>query len=115
MKYEDFKNEWQDLSTEDKVNLHNDYCREHDADNEIFEFTDDFLNEMFSEPAECARALFFGNVKNWCDKYIRFNGYANLVSMDDYEADDFCEMFVSEIYDHPELWQEYIDDDEDED
>lgn len=42
-------------------------------------FDDEFFDIYFeNKPYEAARATYFGNIQNWNDKYIRFNGYGNL-------------------------------------
>ena len=42
-------------------------------------FDDDFWETYFkNDPYEAARATYFGNIQNWNDDYIRFNGYNNL-------------------------------------
>ena len=42
-------------------------------------FDDDFWENYFkNNPYEAARATYFGNIQNWNDEYIRFNGYGNL-------------------------------------
>ena len=42
-------------------------------------FDDDFWETYFKDdPYEAARATYFGNIQNWNDDYIRFNGYGNL-------------------------------------
>lgn len=42
-------------------------------------FDDDFWEIYFkNDPYEAARATYFGNIQNWNDEYIRFNGYGNL-------------------------------------
>lgn len=42
-------------------------------------FDDDFWKNYFKDnPYEAARATYFGNIQNWNDEYIRFNGYGNL-------------------------------------
>jgi len=53
---------------------------------EVHEFDDEFFNTYFeSKPEEAARATFFGNIQNWMDEYIRFNGYGNLESLNGYQ------------------------------
>jgi len=60
-------------------------CNNPDAD--FYNFDDDFFNEFFEDnPAEAARAVYFGNVQNWNDNYVTFNRYANLETFDDAEA-----------------------------
>lgn len=42
-------------------------------------FDDDFWKNYFkNNPYEAARSTYFGNIQNWNDEYIRFNGYGNL-------------------------------------
>lgn len=115
MKYEKFLEAWNDLNRRDKIACFNEYAREYNADNEIYDFDDDFF-EMFYEgrPAEAVRACFFGDIKNWSDEYIRFNGYANLVSMSDWEAAEWADDYVQDIYEHEEIWSQYINEEEEE-
>lgn len=72
----------EDLSDNDWVNLHNQYCQnEGNADDEIYTFDEDFFETFFADkPMEAARATAFGEV-NWSDEWIKFNGYANLESV----------------------------------
>ena len=115
MKYETFCERFAELSTQDKINLFNEYAREYDCDCELFEFDDDFFDTYFAgKPLDAVRACFFGKIQNWSDEWIKFNGYGNLVSLSDYEAEEWAEMFTEEIYEHEEIWSQYIDDDEEE-
>lgn len=53
---------------------------------QVYDFDDDFFDTYFEgKPEEAARATFFGNIENWMDEYIRFNGYGNLESLSDYQ------------------------------
>lgn len=71
---------------------------------EVCEFNEEFFEIMFSSPAEAARATFFGNIQNWLDEYIYFNGYGNLESMSKFDfkseieesADEIIEQFCEE-------------------
>ncbi len=88
---------------DDWVNLHNQYCSENSlSDDEIYMFDDEFFNTYFDgRPMEAARAACFGSL-NWSDKYIRFNGYANLESFDDpmnYIDED---AIIQDIIDNPQ-------------
>lgn len=52
---------------------------------EVHEFDDDFFNTYFEgKPMEAVQRAFFGEISNWSDEYIRFNGYGNLESVSDY-------------------------------
>lgn len=116
MTYDKFTTAWAELDRNEKINLFNEYAQEHDPDDQLFEFTDDFFSEFYSDnPAEAVRACFFGNIQNWCDDWLRFNGYGNIVSLSDYEAEEWANDHMQEIYDHPEIWGEYINDEEEED
>lgn len=71
---------------------------------EVYEFDEEFFETMFSSPAEAVRATFFGNIQNWMDDYIYFNGYGNLESMSKFQfkseikesADEIAEKFCEE-------------------
>lgn len=107
-RYEYFLEMFDELSNEDQISLANLYFSECDFDNYIHDFSEEFLNEYFSSPADAASAVFFGNVQNWCDPYIRFNGYGNLESMTEREAAKHAQLVVSEIYESIDF-SDYID------
>ena len=64
---------------------------------EYWENDEDFFNTFFADnPMEVARATFYGNYK-YCDPYVRFNGYRNLESFDEYELIKECKYYIDEI------------------
>lgn len=70
-------------------------------------FDEEFFEIFFENPMDAARAVFFGNIQNWNDDYIRFNAYGNLESMSDYEYDRMLEDGLEEIVEVAvELYQE---------
>lgn len=89
---------------------------------EAYEFDDDFFENYFSSKEEVARATFFGDIQNWMDEYIRFNGYGNLESLNDYQyakeleegADEIIERFAELAddgkVDADEVLERYSDD-----
>lgn len=116
MKKENFYEAWNDLDRDDKIACFNDWAREHNADDELFEFDDDFFNTFYdNDPAGAVRASFFGNISSWSDEYIRFNGYGNLVSMNEWEAEEWADDHKDEIYECEDIWSQYIDEDDYED
>lgn len=56
-----------------------------------FPFDEDEINALLSgtTPTEIIRQVFFGNIQNWSDHWIRYNVYGNLESTDhvDYDND----------------------------
>lgn len=65
---------------------------------EAYDFDDDFFQTYFEgRPEEAARAVFFGNVQNWMDDYIRLNGYGNLETLSDYQYAKELEEGADEI------------------
>lgn len=79
--------DYENLSDSEKISLWNEYCSENCSDDEIFNFDDEFFEMFFNDRAEeAARAVFFGNIQNWGDEYIKFNGYGNLESLSEYQA-----------------------------
>lgn len=118
MKYETFVEKFNELSTSEKIAIFNEYCLEYgDSDNMLNSFDEDFFEMAFSDPMEAARATFFGDIKNWSDEYIRFNGYGNLESVSEYDVEDEIDGYLEEIFEHEDVWDNYIDnvdDDEEE-
>ena len=75
----------------------------------FYENDEDFFNTFFADnPMEVARATFYGDYR-YCDQYVRFNGYGNLESFDEYEAMKEIKSYIDDIVTSLlECW-EYID------
>ena len=113
MKYEVFEEKFKELSIGERLSIFNTYCIEHgDSDNEIYSFDEEFFETYFSNPMEAARATFFGKIESWSDEYIKFNGYGNLESMTEYEVLEDIDNYLEEIFDNPDTWEDYIEDEE---
>lgn len=107
-RYEYFCELFDELTREERIALVNMYFSEFDFDSYIHEFTEDFFNTYFTSPLEAAQKVFFGNVQNWCDPYIRFNGYGNLESLTEYQAAEIADSYKAEIYENIDF-SDYID------
>ena len=60
---------------------------------------DDFFNTFFfNNPMEAIRSSYYGDY-NYCDKYVRFNGYGNLESFNDYDLEKEYKVYIDEITD----------------
>lgn len=86
------------LTRGEKISLLNDYLSENDPDNYLHSFDEDFFETFFSNKMDAVRATFFGNIQNWCDPYIKFNGYGNLESLNEFQAESMAEDYKTEIY-----------------
>lgn len=64
---------------------------------DVYDFDDEFFDEFFTDKSEIARAVFFGDIHNWQDDYIYFNGYGNLVSMNKWDYQEMIEDHADEI------------------
>ena len=76
-----------------------DYLRVYENDEEFF--------EMFFEgthPMELVRMTYYGDYK-FTDQYVRFNGYGNLESLDNFEYKEELKDNIEEILD--ELMENY--------
>ena len=78
------------MTTQDKVNLLNEY---YDAvnymDDRIYDFDEDTINELFSNPWDALRATHFGDI-NFTHEYFRFyNG--NIETLSDWKIDELFE------------------------
>ena len=102
MKLQQIKNEMIELlnSLEGSylVTINNAFCQNAQyQDNEYYDFDDEFFQMFFENRViDAVRATFFGNIRNWADDFIYFDGYGNLCSTSDPE---FMET-VSNIVDH---------------
>ena len=58
---------------------------------------DDFFNTFFyNNPTEAVRSAYYGDY-NYCDEYVRFNGYGNLVSFNDYDLEKEYKEYIDDI------------------
>ena len=64
---------------------------------EYFDNDDDFFNDFFyNNPSEAVRSAYYGDY-NYCDKYVRFNGYGNLESFNDYDLEKEYKEYINDI------------------
>ena len=114
MTEERFKELWDECSREDKFSMFKNMCAYEGCDEEVYDFDEEFFNVFFSQnPMEASRATCFGDV-HWNHPYIRFDGYGNLQSMDEYDVEELCDEYVSTIFERKEYWEDYIEDEEEE-
>jgi hypothetical protein len=66
----------------DLVTINNAFCQNANYfDNEYYEFDDEFFEIFFNgKPMDLASSIFFGNIQNWGDEWLYFNGYGNIES-----------------------------------
>lgn len=79
--------DFENLDDSEKISLWNEYCSENNFDDTIHNFDDEFF-EIFldgNKPMDIFRLGCFSKI-SWSDNYIKFNGYGNLESLNDYEA-----------------------------
>ena len=58
---------------------------------------DDFFNAFFSNnPSEAVRSAYYGNY-NYCDEYVRFNGYGNLESFNKWQLEREYKNYIDDI------------------
>jgi len=84
------------------INLWNDYCSYHNMDDYIYDNNEYELGEMFSGPSaviDALRAATYGNYKIG-DDYVVFNGYGNLESFDESEAEEHIDFEILADYLH---------------
>lgn len=107
-----------DFSDDEKLDLYNQYCEyNNDPDSIIYPNDDEFLETMFSNFNDVARAVYYGDYK-YTDEYIKFNAYGNLQTYyDSYDAlqDNFVDsemvdfILENEDTDFNDLYIDYID------
>lgn len=91
------------------VSLYREYLLENDPENALFEFDDETLKMLFSDsdPLRIMQAVFFGKIQNWNDDYIRFDGYGNLESVNEYQV---AQEAKKDSFFHGNLWFDLKDD-----
>ena len=58
---------------------------------------EEFFNTYFyNNPMEAVRSSFYGDYK-FCDEYVKFNGYGNLESFNDYDLEKEYKEYLDEI------------------
>lgn len=115
MKYEVFKEKFDELSLSDRLLIYNEYCINYGSNEPICYFEEDFFDCYFSDKMEVARAVFFGNIHSWDDEYVRFNAYGNLESLSEFDVANEIDDYAEEIFEYENIWKDYIDsEDEDE-
>ena len=100
-KYTMIKEALENLSDEELIAIHNEYCSEsNNTDNCVYSM--DEFNEITDgmENWEIARSCFFGDFRP-CDEYFFFNGYGNLESFD-FPSQDNAPIYISDIADYIE-------------
>lgn len=113
MNKQEFVERFYELSEYSRVDLFNECCHEYgDPDQMFHEFDEDFFDVYFSNKMEVCRATFFGEIDNWFDPFIRFNGYGNLESLTMSRALSIIDDALDDIYEHPDIWEQYINTDE---
>ena len=64
---------------------------------EYYENNEEFFNTFFyNNPMEAVRSEFYGDY-HYCDKYVKFDGYGNLKSVDDYGLEKEYKYYIDDI------------------
>ena len=64
---------------------------------EYWDNDEEFFNTFFrNDPMEAVRASYYGDY-NYCDDYVRFNGYGNLESANEYDLVKRYEEYIDDI------------------
>ena len=64
---------------------------------EYYENNVEFFNTFFyNNPMEAVRSSFYGDY-HYCDKYVKFDGYGNLKSVNDYELEKEYKYYIDDI------------------
>ena len=64
---------------------------------EFFDNDEEFFNTFFyNNPTEAVRSAYYGDY-NYCDNYVRFNGYGNLESFNDYDLEKEYKEYIDDI------------------
>lgn len=64
---------------------------------ELYDFDDEFFEETGMSKFEIAKAVFFGNIKNWHEPYIGYNGSGNFETYSEIEREDQMTICLKEL------------------
>lgn len=74
----------------------------------VYENDEEFFNLFFqNNPIEAVRAALYGNY-NYNDEYVKFNGYDNLESLEQWEYEELVKSHVDEVIKEFQNYKEYI-------
>lgn len=66
---------------------------------DYWENDEEFFNTFFSSnPMEVARTIYYGDYR-YCDDYVKFDGYGNLETIDQYGLENKYREYIDEIVD----------------
>ena len=64
---------------------------------EFFDNDEEFFNTFFyNNPTEAVRSAYYGDY-NYCDNWVKFDGYGNLKSVDDYGLEKEYKDYIDDI------------------
>ena len=64
---------------------------------EYWDNDEEFFNTFFyNNPMEAVRSSYYGDYV-YCDKYVKFDGYGNLKSLDEYELEKEYKDYIDDI------------------
>lgn len=112
--FEEFNEQFLDLSMNERLSVYNKYCIEFDADDRIEENEAYNLDDYFEDVIDALRAAEYGEY-SVTDEYFKINAYGNLVSFRYLDVMGYINEKLDDIYEHPEFWKDYIDPDHTED
>lgn len=112
--FEEFNEQFLDLSMNERLSVYNKYCIEFDADDRIEENEAYNLDDYFDDVIDALRAAEYGEY-SVTDEYFKINAYGNLVSFGDLDVMGYINEKLDDIYEHPEFWKDYIEPDHTED
>ncbi len=86
-----------EIDTDVLIGIWNTYCSDENMDDYIYENDDYNINEIFTKPDEALRAAFYGDYRYNHDYFV-LNGYGNLESFDEYDADNHIDFDILADY-----------------
>ena len=95
-----------DLDEVQLVSMWNEYCLDGRMDDFIYLNDEDFFIENFNNPYDVVQRIHFGDY-NYNDKYVVFNGYANLETFNDPEERIYKSDLVGWLVDNVKVAEDF--------
>ena len=102
MNYQPIIDTINEMNASELISLNNLYCQENRLDGEIYDNNREFFDMYLPNSFDALQKTFYGSY-TFNDKFVKFDGYANLDSFDSFDSSDLPERIekVAEyIYDN---------------
>lgn len=108
--FKQWKEKFDELPFNDQLSIYNTYMSEVNSDKEVYDIDTFEFGEMFSDFQQLVLAICNGDVDPLMP-HFRFDVYGHMQSLTESEVNEMIDDYVEEIYENPDCWDIYIEQD----